>query len=289
MKNRVCLLVFFLSMSSCGHMFYYPDAYMHFDRDKFTTYLQGSKWQEDTWQGPYGKIIAWTFKSAKESLATNKIHILFFHGNAENVSSHFYSLLWILEQGYSYTIFDYPGYGGSEGEPSQKSTTEVGHFVLDKLHKIFPDTTFLIFGQSLGGNIALYTAAERPPDYRICGTVIESSFLSYKTVARRVLSRHWSTWLFQPLSYVLIRDSYSAQNNIQKLSPIPLLVLHNPSDPIVGFENGQDIFDAAPQPKEFVVTENSGHAGAFVGEDRTKFQNLFLNFIRKNCQNYKNH
>lgn len=283
MKNRVCLLVFFLWMSSCSHLFYYPDAYMHTDREKLAPYMK-----ENEWQGPHGKVIAWTFTSTKSSPETNKVHILFFHGNAENVSSHFFFLYWLMERGYNYTIFDYPGYGGSEGEPNQRSTTETGRFVLDTLQKKYPDAAFLIFGQSLGGNIALYTAAERAPEHRICGTIIESSFLSYKSIARRVLGRHWSTWLFQPLAYVFISDAYSAKNNIQKLSPLPLLLLHNPKDPVVEFENSQDIFNAAPGPKELIVAENSGHAGAFVGEDRLKYQTLFLQFIKEHCQNYKN-
>lgn len=282
MKNRGCLLVFFLLLSSCSHMFYYPDAYLHIDKDKIAPHLH-----EKELKGPEGKVIAWTFQSQKTTPATEKIHILFFHGNAENVSSHFYSLYWLMEAGYNYTIFDYPGYGGSEGEPSQKTTTETGKFMLDYLQKTYPDSAILIFGQSLGGNIALYSAAERTSGTPLCGTVIESSFLSYKTTARRVMARHWSTWLFQPLALLLVRDSYSAVDNIQKLAPVPLLVLHDATDPVVEFENGQDLFNTAPGPKDFVRMEASGHASGFHGPDRLKYQQIFLKFLKDHCQNYK--
>lgn len=262
-------------MTSCSHLFYHPDSYLHSKKEALVPYLT-----EKELNGPDGKIIAWIFTNPKK---TKKTHLLFFHGNAENVSSHFYSLYWILEHGYSFTIFDYPGYGGSEGEPSQESTTKSGQFMIDYIATNYPDSPILIFGQSLGGNIALYSTAEKKQTKNLCGVVVDSTFLSYKIVARRTLAKNWFTWILQPLAYVLVSDSYSAKDNITKLAPLPLQIYHADTDSVVEIENGRDVFTAALEPKTFIEVTGGEHINAFTGPDRMKYQNSLLKFTKAHC------
>lgn len=286
MKRPHLFVIFFFFITflitSCSHLFYQPDAFLYTEKQKIQKYFK-----EVEIPGSEGKIIAWTFSNPNLKPEQKKpVHILLFHGNAQNVSSHFYSLFWILEQGYDYTIFDYPGYGGSEGEPTRQTTTQSGIEVYRWLKKNFPQQKFLIFGQSLGGNISVYSASKIAPDPQLCGLAVESTFLNYHTVARRLLAQNWFTWLFQPIAYVLVSDSYSASEGISQLHSIPLLVMHGDRDPIVGFENGRDVFEAASEPKSFIEVKGGQHIDAFTFQDRMKYQNQFLAFIQKNCQSY---
>lgn len=213
-----------------------------------------------------------------------KTHILFFHGNAENVSSHFHSLFWILEQGYSYTIFDYPGYGGSEGEPTPRTTTLSGQFMINYIAKTYHDSKIFVFGQSLGGNIALYSSIKMKFKAPICGIAVESTFLSYRAIARRVLAKNWFTWLFQALPYILVSDTFSASENLSELSPIPLLIFHGNKDPVVGIENGKELYDSAVEPKRFTLVQNGEHIDSFRNENRALYQDELIKFIRQNCE-----
>ncbi|WP_374029113.1 alpha/beta hydrolase [Bdellovibrio bacteriovorus] len=225
------------------------------------------------------KIIGWYFKS---KATKPKARLLFFHGNAENISSHFIALHWILKHDYDYFIFDYPGYGGSEGEPTQKSTTEAGRVSLEWLAKTEPKTPLVIFGQSLGGNVALYTAATSK-DIPVCLVAVESTFKSYRKVGQRVLAGHWWTWPFQWLPYVVTRDKVSAQDHIAEISPTPLLVIHGDEDDIVGIENGEDVFASAREPKKFLKVPEGKHIQAFTGHNAEEYQRLFLQELNKQC------
>lgn len=279
MKNFCSFVVLFLNfamLTGCSQLFYYPDSNLYTSQKKLAPYLS-----EKELKGPYGKVIAWTFTNPDKKIQ-KKAHLLFYHGNAQNVSSHFYSLYWILEHGYSFTIFDYPGYGGSEGEPTPRSTTDTGKFMIDYITQTYPQSPLLIFGQSLGGNIALYTAAEKNNSKNICGVVIDSTFLSYRTVARRTMAANWLTWLLQPLAYVAVSDSYAAKKNISQLRQ-PLQIYHGTSDTTVAIENGQDVFSAANEPKTFTSVHEGLHTDAFTGPDRLRYQKKLLDFIKANC------
>ncbi len=273
------LIIFFFLATSCSHLFYQPDAFLYTDKEKIQKYFK-----ETEIQGSRGKIITWTFSNPNLKPEQKKpVHIIFFHGNAQNVSSHFYSLFWILEKGYDYTIFDYPGYGGSEGDPTRQSTTQSGIDVYKWVKTQHPDQKILIFGQSLGGNISIYSASKVLPDPQLCGVAVESTFLNYHTVAGRLLAKNWLTWIFQPAAYFLVSDSYSASEAVQQLETTPLMIMHGDRDTVVGYENGKDLFEAAKQPKTFVEVSGGQHIDAFTFPNRLKYQKIFTDFIDQSC------
>ena len=266
-------------LSGCGSLFYYPDSSLYVDVKNLPTQPE-----EISFQGSEGeKLTGWYFHASEKPRGK----ILFFHGNAENMTAHFASLYWILQHNYDYFIFDYPGYGKSEGKPTQKSTTDSGQKALQWLMQRNPEVPLVIFGQSLGGNIALYTAAENKNIAQPCLVTVESTFQSYRKVAQRVLAKQWITWPVQWMPYLVVSDSYSAEDKIQKISPTPLLVIHGNADPIVSLENGRDIFAAAAEPKEFSLVEGGGHIQAFSGDHASEQRAKFISALEKNCSNLK--
>lgn len=262
-------------LTGCSHLYYYPTQYMYVNVEK----LEPRPKQIEIPGPEQKKIIGWYFKSSDKPRA----RLLFFHGNAENISSHFVALHWILKHGYDFFIFDYPGYGGSEGEPTKKSTTDVGRVALEWLSKQEPHIPIALFGQSLGGNIALYTAATNHQRIPLCMVTVESTFKSYQKVAQRVLENQWWSWPFQWLPYVVTSEEYSARDVIQDISPTPLLVIHSEADTTVKFENGEEVYQAAREPKEFWRLPHGAHIQAFTGPDSEKYQKLFLTELEKNC------
>lgn len=265
-----------LFLSGCGHLFYYPTSYMYVDLKKVVPAPRQIEFTSSDGK----KLIGWYFKGAGEK---PKAKILFFHGNAENISSHFLALHWILKHGYDYFIFDYPGYGGSEGEPTQQSTTDAGQKALEWITKHEPQVPLVIFGQSLGGNIAMYTAANNQGKIPMCLIAVDSTFKSYKKVAQRVLGASWWTWPFQWLPYLVIGESHSARDRIDKISPIPLLVIHGDQDYIVTSANGEDVFEAASDPKEFWRVPEGRHIQAFTGPRSEELQKKFLVKLALTC------
>ena len=218
------------------------------------------------------KLVAWHFSASSEPEAI----IVFFHGNAQNISSHFQSLYWVLDHNYDFFIFDYPGYGPSQGVPTPKSTLESGLKAVDYVQEKWPDLPIVIFGQSLGGAVALRTLIDLPNKENICFISVESSFLSYKKAGRSALSKHWITWPLQLLPYIVLSDRYAPKQDVSKISPIPIYIIHNKSDPIVDVSLGKEIYKKAKEPKELWLIEEGGHIDAFFARRDNLIQKKFL-------------
>ena len=276
LKKLKCLLIIpCLLLTSCGHLFYYPDDRLYVDFKK----LEIEPKQIELQTSDNKKFYGWYFKASDKP----KGKILFFHGNGQNRSAHFFALYWILKENYDFFIFDYPEYGGSEGTASQESTTDSGTKALEWLSQQNPSVPLIIFGQSLGGNIAIYTMTKNKAKITPCMVVVDSTFKSYRKVAQRTAAKSWLLWPLQGVAYTLVRDQYSAADHMEEISPVPLDVFHGDQDPIVGIENGQDVFLAAKEPKKFYLVPGPGHIQAFVGSNKEKFRAALLEDLAKNC------
>ena len=263
-----CLLL----LSGCSSLFYYPDNKNRFFNPKAAGYAPEDIFFKDIAQR---KLHGWWFPVQKSPA---KATIIFFHGNAENLSSHFLQLAWISAEGYNFFIFDYPGYGRSEGRPTPKSSLESGHAAVDwvRKHKA-KDVPIIIYGQSLGGYIALRTAIDKKPEINLKLVVADSTFDSFRRIARTKLAHHWFTWPMQPLSYILLNDRW-APANLKSLSPIPALVIHGQKDRTVEPEFGDMIFEKLAEPKTLWKIPNGLHTDVFWGHDY-KYRRKFLAYL----------
>ncbi len=176
--------------------------------------------------------------------------ILFCHGNAGNITHRLASILVFHRLGLSTFIFDYRGYGASEGKPSEKGTyldaeaawrylTEEGHL---------PPTGIILFGRSLGGAIATRLAQDRTPK----ALIVESTFTSVPDIAANI-------YPFLPVR-LLTRFDYNAREHIRKVN-CPVLIIHSTGDDIIPFAHGRRLFEAAKEPKQFLEiagTHNDG-------------------------------
>jgi hypothetical protein len=125
----------------------------------------------------------------------------------------------------------------------------------------------LLFGQSLGGTNAI-AAAGSGRLHGVRAVAIESAFASPRSIVREKIGLIPVLSLLKwPLSYLLIGDSYSAIKVVDKISPIPLLLVYEAHDPVVSIQQGKMLFEKAREPKEFWSVDSHYHAGAFVAKD----------------------
>jgi len=167
--------------------------------------------------------------------------LLFFHGNAGNISHRRDSIQVFHRLGLNVLIIDYRGYGLSEGKPSEqglyRDATAAWRYLTEE--KGFDPENVIIFGRSLGGAVAAKLAA----GVQARGLILESTMSSAGDFARAV---------FKILSrLVVIRYDFNTAQHIQRVN-YPVLVLHSPEDEIMPFHLGKKVYELANQPKQFV-------------------------------------
>lgn len=202
--------------------------------------------------------------------------VLFFHGNGENLSSHFMAVAWLANLGYDLLIYDYRGYGLSEGEIDHDDINEDslamvrGGAEMARARKM----AFVVFGQSMGGILAssaLLDWKDRHPDeYRERHPrllVLDSTFASYRNIARDKLTGGCLP-LLKPLVPLFVAEDHAVQSRLARLSPIPLIVVHGEDDDIVPVEFGRAVYAAAGEPRRLLIIPGAGH-GSGLGLGRS--------------------
>lgn len=282
-KNILYLfLVLVFIVSGCTSLIYAPSRDSFHDPAKFD-YTH----EEVYFSSSDGTSLHGWFFPAKSDIE-RKGTLVQFHGNAENISTHFLSLAWLTSYGYDFFTFDYRGYGKSAGSPSPSKLNLDSLAALDQallLHKMRGDEgKLIVYGQSLGGAVMLRAIDSFESKMFIDAVVVESSFFSYTFIAREKLSSSFFTWPFQALADLFFSDEYSPEGVISKISPIPLLVIHGDSDLIVPFYHGQRIYDLAKEPKGIWTIRGGRHINSMSFKDvRDQFL-LFLEGLKKNRQ-----
>lgn len=183
--------------------------------------------------------------------------LLFFHGNAGNISHRLESIQIFNRLGLDVLIVDYRGYGQSTGKPSETGTYRDAQATWDYLVKsrtIAPGR-IIVFGRSLGGAVGAWLASQLPPEQAPAAVIIESSFTSGAAMARRL-------YPFFP-ARLLTRLKYPVVEYAARLGS-PVLVVHSRDDEIIPFAMGRAIFAAVNQPKEFIELRGDHNAGFWI-------------------------
>lgn len=264
--SKILFLCLFLS--SCTSLIYQPDKYMYAHPDQFNV-----KFEAFTIPSKDGtKLSAWRLISKDKN---PKNILLYFHGNAQNLTSHFVNAAWMTEHGHDVIIFDYRGYGLSEGEPYPKGVAEDGLAFLDYTYNEYKKGNFkklIIYGQSLGGAVALRSLEDFTHRDEVALLVLDSTFLSPREVAREKTNR-----VFQ----YLISNDYTAAPKLLHLT-MPVLSIHSTEDFVIAYKLGQDLYNKIPAStkKEFWTFNARGHGDVFFVED-LKYRKQFLDFVNR--------
>ena len=201
--------------------------------------------------------------------------VFYLHGNAQNITAHIRSVAWLVKHGYLVYMFEYRGYI-TQHKPSIEDTISDVQLALHSLIKKHPQLPIYVFGQSLGGSIAITSVAQLEDKEELCALITEAAFASYEGIAKEKLAEAWLTSLFKaPLSRLFSSD-YDAQKYVAQLSPLPLLVIHSPDDKIVPMQHGAILYKTAKMPKRYLLSEG-GHISTL---QNPKYRIKLLEFLK---------
>ncbi len=198
------------------------------------------------------KLHGW-YVPAEDARAT----VLFCHGNAGNISHRLDTLAQWNRLGADVLIFDYRGYGQSEGKCSEDGThrdaTAAWEYLTGRCG--LSPGRIIIHGRSLGGSVAAHLAARMTP----AGLIVESSFTSIPDLGAQ-------KFFFLPARW-LCRFGYDTVAAVQK-ARCPVMVIHSRGDDLIPFEHGRKIYESAPGPKRLVEISGGHNEGPWVSEPK---------------------
>lgn len=242
------IIVLFLSVS-CTGLIYQPDKYFWANPEQFK--IKYEPFMLDSLDGT--KLSAWKLVSKEKP----KRLVLFFHGNAQNLTAHYVTLHWLVEHQTDVIIFDYRGYGISEGKPNPKGVSEDGLVFLNYAYEEFKKggyKQFVVYTQSLGGAIALKALEDFKHRDEISLLVLDSTFLSPRHVARDK-TNFALAWL--------ISNNFTADPKLSHIT-MPVLSIHSKGDKVINYDLGVKLYEALPtQKKQFWSLDVPGHGDVY--------------------------
>lgn len=247
------LLLATLLLAGCTHLFFLPMRQQVLSPAQ----LQLDAQDVNLVSADGTRLFAWHLRAAQP-----RGIVCFFHGNAENISTHIVNVAWLPAAGYEVLLLDYRGYGGSAGKPDLPGALADVRAGLDWCLARGRESRLpaYAFGQSLGAALTLEVAAE--PAYRtqLAGVVADSSFAGYRRIARQALSGSWLLWPLQyPLSWLVTAD-HDPLVAVAGRGALPLLLMHSRDDNIIPFAHGELLREAAAAPACFLATSGPHNA-----------------------------
>lgn len=234
-------------------------------------------WSLLNWELPAGSRIEDVFFTASDgthlhgwyiSAATeNGPVVLNMHGNSGNVTNHRHWIQAFAERGVSTFIFDYRGYGKSDGTPVEEGVyadATGAYDYLVKQRKIDPKRIYL-FGHSLGGAIAIDLASRKSS----AGLIVESSFTSAPAVAAGIVPVYPFGWF--------IHSRFVSVGKIPNIH-VPILIIHGDNDALIPIRHGKELYAAAHEPKQFYQVPGGAH-GNLEMTGGAVYYNTIMSFI----------
>lgn len=222
---------------------FHPNPVVHASPEAY-----GLPYEEVWFGGPDGRTLhGWYIPRPKQASTLPEPLFIWFHGNAGNIAHRLPQLQLLYQQvGGSHFLFDYQGFGKSRGKPTIPGTLTDGRDALTlALARGWAIGKRLVyFGESLGCAVLIELAVEHTPDR----VILSAPFYSLRAMGQLVLP---------PLAFLVDNDL----NNARLIGQLraPLLMIHGTADETVPFQQGQDLYALARQPKVFHPVPGGGH------------------------------
>jgi fermentation-respiration switch protein FrsA (DUF1100 family) len=257
-RTLVALVVLFLMFRWFEHsQVYHPTRELEATPDELRRPFEDVRFKTSDGVGLHGWFLPGNTNSPRSQLA-----FLICHGNGGNISHRLGLCAALLETGAGVYIFDYRGYGQSEGRPGEEGTyrdAQAAHAWLRQ--RGFRGENVVAFGESLGGGVVSELALRET----VGAIVLQSTFTSIPDIGAELFP-----WL--PVRR-LSKIKYDTRAKLP-LIKIPALVMHGRADDLVGFHHAEKNFAAANEPKIFCELQG-GH------NDATWEQKEFRDAIEK--------
>lgn len=212
------------------------------------------------------RIAGWFIPASEGQKRARAGTLLFFHGNAGNISHRLVSIDIFHQFGLDVFIIDYRGFGQSTGKPSVQGTLVDARAAWNWLRtsKGCKPEDVIIFGRSMGGGVAADLAAEVQP----AALILESTFTNLHAVAKNMYP-YLPVGLFLPADY----DSIARLRELRS----PFLVVHSREDELIPFHLGEALFAAGSAPKAFLEIHGP-HNGGYL-RDREAYEAGLMRFL----------
>lgn len=196
--------------------------------------------------------------------------IIMFHGNAGNIGGRAWLAPDLHNLGLNVLMFDYRGYGRSEGLPSERGTYRDARAAYEYVrvkHGNAEDPPIVLYGRSLGGAIATQCAVDKP----VRGLILESTFASVPAMAREMYPG-------LPL-HKICGFKYDTLEKIGRIDA-PLLISASENDTLVPSAQGREIFEAAEDPKIWCYLTGEHNESGW--QNNAEYWRVFRTFIDEN-------
>lgn len=238
----ICFAFIWHNSCSTSAFFYYPNKEIKYFPDSTRCMYENVYFKT----ADSSKLHGWFIKSLKDVMPTTTV--LLFHGNGGNVGYQFQSLIPLAEAGFQCFVFDYREFGKSEGKVSQEHVLEDGLAALAyiKSRDDVKGTKLILFGQSLGGHLAIVVAAQKQNE--INGLITEGAFSAHEEIAEWVAKKQYHAPKF--LTRWFVPSKYDAIDVVDKIT-IPKLFIHSTEDKEVPFFMSKTLYEKAVAQKDF--------------------------------------
>jgi fermentation-respiration switch protein FrsA (DUF1100 family) len=200
-----------------------------------------------------------------------RITLLWFHGNAGNLSYRYDMILRLVRIPVDVFILDYRGYGKSDGHPSESGLYLDGMAAWEYLvhRRGISPSRIVLFGKSLGSAVAVDLATR----VQAAGLIVQSGFTSIPDMAAGILPI---------VPRILIRTQMDSLSKISRIAS-PKLFIHSPADEVVPYRLGKRLYEAAREPKQFFEIANAPHNETYLvgGEAYLRRLREFVESCRK--------
>ena len=263
MITAVTVIILFYLLLVIFVFYYQRNLLYHPFENNYTTERANFSYEEVFIPTSDGKKLkAWFHKKDIKQKKT----LLFFHGNAGNLSNRIYKLNLIKNFDINFLIVAYRGFSGNEGNPTEEGLYQDARDALEWLNKQeIKDSQIIIYGESLGTGVSVEIAQNK----KFSGIILESPFTSMVDAGK-----HY--YFYLPVSF-LLKDRYETIKKLKNIK-IPILVMHGERDKIVPFYMGKKVFLEANEPKYSYFPKEDDHMMDY-NENLLKALNKFLNLI----------
>jgi uncharacterized protein len=240
------------------HMIYYPVKYPggFWEPERFGVPV------EECWFAAEDgvRLHGWYARAPKTDAAFT---LLWLHGNAGNITHRVENMRDLLALGVDVFIFDYRGYGKSEGEPDEQGLYLDAVAAYDYLvsEKNVDSDNIVLFGRSLGTAVAVDLATRR----EVCGIILESAFTDARAMARLMIP-------FLPVGSV-ISSRFDSAGKIGGVH-VPVLFTHGDRDSIVPIGLGRKLYEAANEPKYFYTIPDADHNDTYIAGGKEYYDRI---------------
>jgi len=256
-----------LGKNGGDRLFYFPSRDQPYTPEKY-----GVKYEDVNFKSADGTELHGWFLPCKEGVKKAKATIVFSHGNAGSIAYHYGFIDWLMPAGYNVLLYDYRAFGKSKGTLSRKGIIEdvTAAFKYVASRKDVDPTKLVSFSHSLGGAKSVVALAMQPIK-GLRAVITDGTFASYKDMAMQKAGQVGAN---------LTTDNYSTINYIDKLAPIPLLIVHGTQDRTVPVGQAEKLFKKAKEPKTYFKIEDGSHTNS-LNRNNGEYRKKMLAWLSK--------